>query len=75
VYSPALQSLLVQTHVQELHRAAPISPGAELDRAPMTSQSGRVKRVINRLFDRGCLVSEEAAAIQGYSTPTWSPGS
>jgi hypothetical protein len=75
VYSPALQSLLVQTHVEELHRVAPISPGGELNRAPMTSRSGRVKRVINRAVDRGCLVSEEAAAIHGYSTATWSPGS
>jgi hypothetical protein len=75
VYSPALQSLLVQTHVEELHRAAPISPGGELNRAPMRWQSGRVKQAINQVFDRGCPVSEDAAAIQGYSTATWSPGS
>jgi hypothetical protein len=58
MFSPSLQSLVVQAHIEELHRVAQThnrgrtsaSPSPGVDRAKATHLSAGVKRAINRML-------------------------
>ena len=72
MYSPAIQGLLVQARIEELHRAARTSnrrraaaPASDVNRPDAVPLSTLVKRALGRVFDGGPARSDDAAAIHG----------
>jgi hypothetical protein len=86
MFSPAIQGLLVQARVEELHRAAQTSnrriaiatPGSDVNRPEAVPLTTLVKRGLGRVFDGGLPRSDEPAASHGAqlvghtSTTNWS---
>jgi hypothetical protein len=73
MFNPSLQSLLVQAHVEELHRIAPTQNRNrafatlthDVDRPTAKHRSAAVKRAINRILPRGRGATAACAAIHG----------
>jgi hypothetical protein len=73
MFSPSLQTLVAQAHVEELHRVAQrynrgrafAVPTHEVDRPKATLLSAGVKRVINRMLGGGRGATAASAVIHG----------
>ena len=64
MFNPSVRSLLAQTHVEELQRAAhAFHRGRNVNRPPAAPLSGLLKRAIHRAFPAG---SDEAASLHGF---------
>jgi len=60
MYSPSLQSLLLQVHVEDRDRAVrTYNRGSDVNRPPATRLSILIARTINRLFAGGPAMNDE----------------
>jgi hypothetical protein len=71
MFSPSLQSLLVQAQIEELHRVAHTydrdfaATAHGVDRPKATQLSARIRRAINRIVRGRRTPTEPSAAIHG----------
>jgi hypothetical protein len=70
MYSPSLQSLLLQAHVEELDRATQAyNRGREVNRPPAARLSTLITRAINRLFAGGPAMNDETRQSTASNSP------
>jgi hypothetical protein len=69
VINPSLHGLLIQAHVDELHRAELIyNRGADAPRLSTVPRFTLITRATNRIFPGASAVNAEAPAVHGFAT-------